>query len=99
MNRFFLVLLSSVIAICSFLMSDFRAAAKENPQKATVLYFNDAHEISPVVNQYGDRGGVARLKTVIDRVREENQKTIVTFGGDLGGRTLFDGVFQGFPYF
>ncbi|SFF05281.1 5'-nucleotidase [Bacillus sp. OV194] len=97
MNRFFLVLLSSVIAICSFLMSDFRAAAKENPQKATVLYFNDAHEISPVVNQYGDRGGVARLKTVIDRVREENQKTIVTFGGDLGGGTLFGGVFQGFP--
>lgn len=49
------------------------------------------------MNQYGDRAGVARLKTVIDRVREENQKTIVTFGGDLGGGTVFCGVFQGFP--
>lgn len=36
----YVVLLSSVIAICSFLMSDFRAAANENPQKATVLNSN-----------------------------------------------------------
>ena len=61
------------------------------------MYFNDAHEISPVVNQYGDRGGVARLKTAIDRVREENKHTLVAFGGDLGGGTLFGGVYQGFP--
>lgn len=97
MNRFFLVLLSFVIAISSLLISDLRVKAKDYPRKATVLYFNDAHEISPVVNQFGDRGGVARLKTAIDRVREENKHTVVAFGGDLGGGTLFGAVYQGFP--
>lgn len=97
MNRFFLVLLSFVIAISSLLISDLRVEAKEYPRKATVLYFNDAHEISPVVNQFGDRGGVARLKTAIDRVRKENKHTIAAFGGDLGGGTLFGAVYQGFP--
>jgi 2',3'-cyclic-nucleotide 2'-phosphodiesterase (5'-nucleotidase family) len=96
MNRIFLVLLSFIFGISSLLISDLKVVAKEYPRKATVLYFNDAHEISPVVNQYGDRGGVAWLKTIIDRVREENPKAIVTFGGDLGGGTLFGGVFQGF---
>ncbi len=97
MNRFFIVLLSLVFSISSLLFSDLRAEAKENPRKATILYFNDAHEISPVIDKYGNRGGVARLKTVIDRVREENKNTIVAFGGDLGGGTLFGGVYQGFP--
>ena len=64
---------------------------------ATILYFNDGHEISPVVNQYGDRGGVGRLMTVIESVRAEKVDPIVAFGGDLGGGTLFGGVFKGFP--
>jgi len=38
----------------------------------TILYFNDAHEIAPVIDALGERGGVARLKTVIDVVRMEN---------------------------
>ncbi len=97
MNRLFLVLLGFVIVISSLMVGELNVGAKENPRKATVLYFNDAHEVSPVVDQYGDRGGVARLKTIVDRVRQENKKTIVTFGGDLGGGTLFGGVFQGFP--
>jgi 5'-nucleotidase len=66
-------------------------------ESATILYFNDGHEISPVVNQYGDRGGVARLMTVIESVREEKANPIVAFGGDLGGGTLFGGVFKGIP--
>lgn len=76
MNRFFLGLLCFVMAISSLLIREQSVAAKNYPQKATVLYFNDAHEISPVVNQYGDRGGVARLKTIIDRVREENRRQL-----------------------
>lgn len=68
-----------------------------NEQKAILLYFNDGHEISPVVNQYGDRGGVARLMTVLENVRTEKESPIVAFGGDLGGGTLFGGVFKGFP--
>ncbi|WP_243299278.1 bifunctional metallophosphatase/5'-nucleotidase [Bacillus litorisediminis] len=97
MKRIAAVLLSFTFVLHIFIFGSNSAWAHENPKKATVLYFNDAHEISPVVNSYGDRGGVARLKTVIDRVRLENPKTIVTFGGDLGGGTLFGGVFRGYP--
>ncbi|AZB44649.1 hypothetical protein CEF21_21455 [Bacillus sp. FJAT-42376] len=97
MNRFFLALLSFFVCVGSLLISHEGADAKESPRKATVLYFNDAHEMSPVVNKFGDRGGVARLKTAIDRVRSENKHTAVAFGGDLGGGALFGAVYQGFP--
>ncbi|MTH54542.1 hypothetical protein GKZ89_14150 [Bacillus mangrovi] len=97
MNRFFLTLMSILVCIGSLLPSYMAAEAKGKPRTATVLYFNDAHEISPVVNDFGDRGGVARLKTAIDRVKDENKHTAVAFGGDLGGGTLFGAVYQGFP--
>ncbi|MBD1381446.1 bifunctional metallophosphatase/5'-nucleotidase [Metabacillus arenae] len=96
MKRIFVIVFSIALTL-SMIGIGTDASAKEKSRKATILYFNDAHEISPVVNSYGDRGGVARLKTVIDKVRAENKKTIVTFGGDLGGGTLFGGVFQGYP--
>ncbi|WP_248930186.1 5'-nucleotidase C-terminal domain-containing protein [Paenibacillus hamazuiensis] len=68
----------------------------ETPSSGTVsiMYFNDGHEISPVVDKLGTRGGVARIKTLIDGAADEK---IVAFGGDLGGGTLFGGVFKGFP--
>jgi 2',3'-cyclic-nucleotide 2'-phosphodiesterase (5'-nucleotidase family) len=58
------------------------------------LYFNDGHEINPVVDKLGTRGGVARIKTWVDSVKGDK---IVAFGGDLGGGTLFGGVFKGLP--
>lgn len=60
---------------------------------ASILYFNDAHNVSPVK----PRGGVARLATVVDEVRANQENTIVTFGGDLGGGSIFEAVFKGFP--
>lgn len=62
-----------------------------------VLYFNDAHEISPVIDSRGERGGVARLKTVVDKIRHEEPNTLVVFGGDLAGGSLFGGFYHGFP--
>ncbi|MDF2935162.1 MAG: hypothetical protein K0Q90_535 [Paenibacillaceae bacterium] len=64
-----------------------------SPQ-VSVLYFNDGHEIMPVVDSYGNRGGAARVKAVIDQAAGEK---ITVFGGDLGGGTLFGGVFKGHP--
>lgn len=64
--------------------------------EATVLYVTDAHEIAPVRDKHGERGGVARLKTVVDRVRRERPGALLVFGGDLAGGTLF-GVFRGEP--
>ncbi|WP_067727654.1 bifunctional metallophosphatase/5'-nucleotidase [Oceanobacillus damuensis] len=96
MKKLVIILSCASLFLCSWFIQSSTADAKE-PRKATILYFNDAHEISPVVNEYGDRGGVARLKTVIDRVKEDNKHTAVAFGGDLGGGTLFGGVYKGFP--
>jgi 2',3'-cyclic-nucleotide 2'-phosphodiesterase (5'-nucleotidase family) len=97
MRRLIFILLLLVVMMSSFMINELNLEAKDNSRKATMLYFNDAHEVSPVVNDFGDRGGVARLKTAIDKVREENKHTVVAFGGDLGGGTLFGGVYQGFP--
>lgn len=73
------------------------AAAGCGGGEATVLYVNDAHEIAPVVDRHGERGGVARLKTVVDRLRRERPGALFVFGGDLAGGTLFGGVFRGEP--
>jgi 5'-nucleotidase len=66
-------------------------------KSATLLYFNDAHDIRPVVIGGQDRGGIARLATVIDTVRGSEPHTRVVFGGDLAGGTLFGGLYKGFP--
>ncbi len=64
---------------------------------ASILYFQDGHEISPVAQEDGERGGVARLKSVLDSQRAEHPDSAVVFGGDLGGGTLFGGIYHGFP--
>ncbi|MPV35641.1 bifunctional metallophosphatase/5'-nucleotidase [Georgenia subflava] len=76
------------------------AAGSDNPRSsrtASLLYFHDAHEIGPVLTGGQDRGGVARLATAIDTVREDNAATSIVFGGDLAGGTLFGGLYKGFP--
>jgi 2',3'-cyclic-nucleotide 2'-phosphodiesterase (5'-nucleotidase family) len=84
------------IAMVSMSFGSGKIVRAETPAASTVsfLYFNDGHEINPVVDKLGTRGGVARIKTLIDSV---NGDKIVAFGGDLGGGTLFGGVFKGFP--
>lgn len=66
-------------------------------QKIDLLYFTDAHQIFPVDDVKGGRGGVARLKTLVDQVKETNPNTIVMHGGDLCGGVLFGGLYKGFP--
>ena len=73
------------------------APACASVPRATVLYVTDAHEIAPVVDQHGDRGGVARLKAVVDARRREAPDALLVFGGDLAGGTLFGGAFLGEP--
>lgn len=69
----------------------------KNKDVASLIYFNDAHEISPVTNEYGERGGVARLKTVLDNIDSTHKNSIWIFGGDLAGGSLFGSFYHGFP--
>lgn len=80
--------------LLSFLLISSLVAAQE---KATLLYFNDSHMIYPVVDKHGERGGVARAKTIVDSIKKENKNTVVLQGGDLGGGVLFGAVYHGFP--
>lgn len=66
-------------------------------QKVDLLYFTDAHQIYPLDDVDGGRGGVARLKTLVDQVKESNPNTIVIHGGDLCGGVLFGGMYKGVP--
>jgi len=68
-----------------------------NAQAVSIIYFNDAHEIAPVIDDLGERGGVARLKTIVDSVKKDNPNTIVVFGGDCAGGTLFGALYHGLP--
>jgi 5'-nucleotidase len=64
---------------------------------ATILFVQDAHQLAPVIDRHGERGGFARLATVVERVRAEQPATLLVFGGDLAGGTLFGGQFRGEP--
>lgn len=69
-------------------------AAPAHAAGVSILYFNDAHEIAPV--DKGARGGTARLATLVKQVKAQQPNTIVVFGGDLAGGTVF-GEFKGEP--
>ena len=68
-----------------------------NAQKVDLVYFTDAHQIFPVDDVDGGRGGVARLKTIADKFRATNPNTLVIHGGDLCGGVLFGGMYKGEP--
>ncbi|WP_372751732.1 bifunctional UDP-sugar hydrolase/5'-nucleotidase [Labilibaculum sp.] len=68
-----------------------------NAQKIELLYFTDAHQIFPVDDVDGGRGGLARLKTVADEMRAANADALVIHGGDLCGGVLFGGIYKGEP--
>lgn len=65
-------------------------------QAATILYIQDLHEAMPVRQKAGEHGGWGRLKTVIDAERARDPQSVLVFGGDAGGGTLF-GYFRGKP--
>lgn len=66
-------------------------------QTVSILYFTDAHQIMPLSDEYGNRGGMSRLKTIVDEIKTENPNSFLIFGGDLAGGTLFGGIYKGHP--
>ena len=85
--RKYLVLILTLIANCTAL------SAQEEAVK--ILYFNDAHEPDMVSTEGGLLGGVARMKTVVDSIRQSSPDALLLFGGDLGGGTLAGKLYRG----
>lgn len=85
--RKYIVLILTWIAACTAL------SAQEEAVK--ILYFNDAHEPDMVSTEGGYLGGVARMKTVVDSIRQSSPDALLLFGGDLGGGTLAGKLYRG----
>lgn len=85
--RKYIVLILTWIAACTAL------SAQEEAVK--ILYFNDAHEPDMVSTEGGLLGGVARMKSVVDSIRQSSPDAFLLFGGDLGGGTLAGKLYRG----
>jgi len=72
----------------------FDTASARGFKKITILHTNDTHgHIEPFpsyAGKYAGLGGVARRKTLIDRIRSQNPNTLLLDAGD---------AFQGTPFF
>ena len=60
-----------------------------------LIYFTDAHQLYELDDVAGGRGGVARLKTIVDLAKKENNQTITIHGGDFVGGVLYGGIYKG----
>ncbi len=66
--------------------------------QARILFYQDSHEFSPLMRADGERGGIARLATVLSNASLGDESTDIVFGGDLAGGTLFGGFYKGAPF-
>jgi len=91
-KRYFAALLT-VLALCSLLAVPVAATAEN--QKITVLFTHDLHShFLPMEGAAGkERGGYARLKTVIDQEREKNPDALVLDAGDFSIGMLFQTLY------
>lgn len=85
--RKYLLLILTLIAMC--------LATSAQEKSVKILYFNDAHEPDMVATEGGYLGGVARMKTVVDSIRQSTPDALLLFGGDLGGGTLAGKLYRG----
>lgn len=60
-----------------------------------LVYFTDAHQLYELDDVAGGRGGVARLKTIVDQAKQENPSTLTLHGGDFVGGVLYGGIYKG----
>jgi len=102
--RAFLAILTAAVAIAG--IENPALASSQNPINVSVLFFNDIHGyLSPfqIRTDSGKKelGGVARIATLIETIREENRmkdiRTFVLIAGDILQGTPMSTVFRGQP--
>lgn len=95
----------SIVALLILFLIAGCASTKKEPDpnrsfRVCVIHFNDLHGyLSTHKTKEGMQGGIARIATFIDRVREENEAvnipTMVLFGGDILQGSLTSMLFHG----
>ena len=83
-HRFAGVCLAAVF-LCIFLVSQALGAGGISGQEMTVLFTHDLHScFSPRIQDGGgERGGLARLATLLNQEREARPNALVLDGGDF----------------
>lgn len=61
--------------------------------RVTILHVNDVYQFTPV--EGGKRGGLARLLTLKNRIKQENPNTLFTFGGDTVSPSVETRTYKG----
>ena len=91
MKRIFGLLLA-VLLLASLLVP---AYADSAAPMVTVMFTHDLHShLLPADNEKGESyGGYARLKTVIDSVRDTDPNAVLVDGGDFSMGSLFQTVY------
>ena len=90
----------SLFIIFILFFSSFTAFAQDiESATADIVFTHDMHSyIDPAqVNENGvlvEKGGFARIKTIIDSVKTQNENTFVLDGGDFSMGTLYQSVFS-----
>lgn len=69
------------LAACAANRAPAPAPASDAAMHVTLLHINDVYEITPV--EGGKAGGLARVATVLTRLRRENANTRMLLGGDF----------------
>lgn len=89
----FLVLLVAVALVVSGCALVRRSTATPDLVRLTVLQLNDIYGLDPVDD--GKRGGMARLATLVKRVRAENPNTLFLLGGDFLSPSILSTYLKG----
>lgn len=85
---------AAATALTGIAGNSFSAFALNSKKHITILHTNDVHShidpFPPEDPRNGNKGGVARRMTLIEKIRKENPDTLLLDAGD---------IFQGTPYF
>ncbi len=69
------------------------SSALAGPVHVTLLQLNDVYSLSPV--DKGQRGGLARVATLVKQVEKENPNTFFVLAGDTLSPSIMSKMFQG----
>lgn len=92
-RRTFLTFLCASLIFLGVFPSFGAAPLAERSARITILQINDLHEITPI--ERGEKGGLARVATLRDRIAKESPNSIFVLAGDFLSPSTMSSMFQG----